>query len=186
MKKVSSIQRYQTEKAIIDALLKISEIIKKTTKANPHSKTTTGDGDKKQQRNEIYDAPLPSSSRTLRSYAMSSSQRPLNCNRAPIILWNSRPHDKVYHSFRQDRGLGDLDKRYYSISKRRRISDDYRDREATYKYHHYDISSSDNQHRTKSSRHHAKRKLSGSNNSRQIKCQCHTSYDNNEYSASDC
>ena len=83
-------EKYQTEKAIIDALLKISEIIKKTT----HSKKTAGDGDTKQQRNEIYDAPISPSIRTRlpyvsdfnQQYAMSSLQRPLNCNRAPIVL----------------------------------------------------------------------------------------------------
>jgi hypothetical protein len=108
MKKVSSIQRYQTEKAIIDALLKISEIIKKTKNTNQHSKKTTGDGDKKQQRNEYDDAeihhvPIPPPMRTLESYvssfnkqyAMSSS----NCNRAPILLLNSRPYGNLLHSY---------------------------------------------------------------------------------------
>jgi len=108
MKKVSSIQRYQTEKAIIDALLKISEIIKKTRNTNQHSKKRTGDGDKKQQRNEynyaeIYDVPIPPPMRTLESYVSSFNKQygmsSSNCNRAPILLLNSRPYGNLLHSY---------------------------------------------------------------------------------------
>ncbi|CAF0987637.1 unnamed protein product [Rotaria sp. Silwood1] len=188
MKKHSSFQRYQTEKAIIDALLKISEIIKKTTNIKQFSKKTTGDGDKRPQRYEydyeqIYDGPIPPSMRTLESYvsgfnqqyAMSSSQRPSNFNRAPILLWNPRSQDK----------------QYYSVSKKR-ISNDYRDRELAHKRYCYNRSSpsisslSDNHYRRKSLRHHSKRKLSRSNKRQRINCGCHSSHDDYEYSASDC
>ncbi|CAF1100717.1 unnamed protein product [Rotaria sordida] len=189
MKKFSSIQRYQTEKAIIDALLKISEIIKKTTNINQFSKKTTGDGDKKQQRYkydyaEIHDGPIPPPMRTFESYisgfnqryAIPSLQRSSNFNRAPILLWNSRSHDK----------------QYYSVSKKR-ISNDYCDRELAHKQRRYNnlspsISSlSDNYYRKKSLRHHhSKQKLSRANKRQRINCACHASYDDNVYSASDC
>ncbi|CAF4185969.1 unnamed protein product [Rotaria sp. Silwood2] len=188
MKKLSSIERYQTEKAIIDALLKISDIIKKTTNINQFSKKTTGDGDKRQKRYEydyeqIYDEPIPSPMRTLESYvsgfnqqnAMSSSHRPSNFNRAPMLLWNSQSHDK----------------QCYSIS-RKRISHDHQDRELAHKCHHCDKFSpstsllSDNRYRRKSLRHHSQRKLSRSNKKRRVNCGCHASHDDNGYSASDC
>jgi hypothetical protein len=72
MKNVGSIERYQTEKGIIDALLKISEIIKKTTHTDQQFKKTTGDGDKKHQNEYAYDeicnVPIPPPMRTLESY----------------------------------------------------------------------------------------------------------------------
>jgi len=166
MKNVSSIERYQTEKAIIDALLKISEIIQKTTNTNQqYSKKISGDGDKKQQRNEYdYHVPIPPPMRTLESYIsgfnkkyaiMSSS----NCNRAPILLWNSRP---------------------YTAGKNRRISNDYQ--ESTHKRHRYDNSSSISSlsnNRKKSSGYYTKE----SNKRPRVKCHYQTSYDNN---ASNC
>jgi hypothetical protein len=159
MKKISSVQRYQTEKAIIDALLKISEIIKKTTNINSYSKKTTGDGDKQQRH-----IPIPPPMRTLESYVSgfnqqsaisSSSQRPLNSNRAPIVVWNSRSHSKLYSLRRKHRNQ---------------------------ERHRYDVSTSSisNDHYRK------KHKSSGSDKRRRIRCECQSRYDDNEYSASDC
>ncbi len=153
---MSSIQRYQTEKAIIDALLKISEIIKKT---NSYSKKATGDGDKKQQHKyETYHTPIPPPMRTLESYVSgfnqkyamsSSSQRPTNCNQAPTVVWNSREYNKR--------------KKYGHDTSTSSISD--------------------NHYRKKSSR---KYRSSGSEKRRRMKCACQSTYDDNEYSASDC
>ena len=121
MKKVSSVQRYESEKAIIDALLKISEIIKKTT-------TTTSHSDKKQSRHEYNYTPIPPPMRTLESYVSgfnqhysSSSQRPVNCNRAPMVLWNDNNHyrkksSRKYQSFdshKRRRMKCDCQSRYY-------------------------------------------------------------------------
>lgn len=80
MKKVHSMQRYQTERAIIDALLKISEIMKKATSMK------SGDGDKTAQRNE-YDVPIPPSMRTFKSE--------FNKRSSSILRWNSRR--STYH-----------------------------------------------------------------------------------------
>jgi hypothetical protein len=112
MKKIGSTQHRRTEKAIIDALLKISEIVQKTeasrqhqksTNTNKRSKKTVGDGDY----NELHDdeqqqVPIvPPLMRTLDSYVSAFNQqsfhRPSNSNQTsthkskPYILnspWN--------------------------------------------------------------------------------------------------
>jgi hypothetical protein len=102
MKRIYSTHRYQTEKAIIDALLKISEIVKKTqlsrqshvlTYRNQHGKKPVSDGDTRHYENDyhaICNGPVPPPMRTLDSYVSGFNQqypqRPSNCNRAPIIL----------------------------------------------------------------------------------------------------
>ncbi len=94
MKKNGLTQSHPTEKAIIDALLKISEIVKKTEANRQHqklinTKKTVGDGDY----NELYNdnqqqVPLPPAMRTLDSYIscfnQQSLQKPSNCNQASI------------------------------------------------------------------------------------------------------
>jgi hypothetical protein len=100
MNKVGLIPSYQTEKAIIDALLKISEIVRKTethrqhqksNHTNKRSKKTVGDGDY----NDLYadhgqhqQVPMPPPMRTLDSYVSGLNQRslqkPSNCNQASI------------------------------------------------------------------------------------------------------
>jgi hypothetical protein len=102
MKKVSLTQRRGTEKAIIDALLKISEIVQKTEasrerqkliNSTKHSKKTDGDGDYDDNAQEKV--PVPPPMRTLESYVsgfnQQSLQRPSNCNRASI----NRPRKNV-------------------------------------------------------------------------------------------
>lgn len=88
MKKVDTTQCYQTEKAIIDALLKISEIVQKTEiNRNKPSKKTIGDGDFKEFNNN-QQVPIPPPMRTLDSYVTSfnqqSLQNPSNCNQASV------------------------------------------------------------------------------------------------------
>ncbi|CAF1428542.1 unnamed protein product [Rotaria magnacalcarata] len=186
MKKLRSMQRYSTEKAIIDALLKISEIIKRTTQTSQHPKKATDDGNKKQSKydydcQETYNRLIPSAVRTLdyhvldsnQQYTTCSSQRSSNFNRAPISQWDSRPYDK----------------RYYSVSKQR-INNDYRDRTLTRP--HYDETPSprssllDNQYRRRSSRFHSKHKVSRYDKRRCIHCKCYRSNGYNESDASDC
>ncbi|UJR14099.1 hypothetical protein I4U23_001095 [Adineta vaga] len=208
MRKINSTDRYQTEKAIIDALLKISEIIKKTTRMNRQSKRTSGgDGDQKQHRhshryNQTNDVPIPPSMRTLESnisgfnhrYTMHSSQRPTNCNRAPIILWNPRLHGKSYCYLCKKDELRYLEKRFDSFSKRRKIRIDHRNQNPAYKCHRYYAScssesllSDDHYGKRSSRRYQTKRKSSSSKKSRGVDCFCQTSYDHNYlYSTSNC
>ena len=77
MKKVGLVQRRRTEKDIIDALLKISEIIQKTEtsrnrqkllNAHQHSKKTIGDGDYNEFDDEQQKVPIPPSIRRIDSY----------------------------------------------------------------------------------------------------------------------
>jgi len=143
MKKSGLIQNHQTEKAIIDALLKISEIVQKTEASrqgqksintNKCSKKTVGDGDY----NELYNdnqqqqqqVPLPPPMRTFDSYVsgfnQKSLQKPSNCNQAS--------------------------------EKQCPDHNDYKGQEHSYKRHYYDISSvcsslNDRHHRKKSSSH---------------------------------
>lgn len=82
MTKVSSTQDYHHEKAIIDALLKISEIVQKTetnrqyAKTKKPSKRTVGDGDFSELvcENEHQQVPLPPPMRTLESYVSGFNQ----------------------------------------------------------------------------------------------------------------
>lgn len=82
----------RTERAIIDALLKISEIVQKTEAIRERQKSTNaskrptklvGDGDTDQQR-----VPVPPPMRTLHSHLSTMNHRPVqqpsNCNRAAI------------------------------------------------------------------------------------------------------
>jgi hypothetical protein len=120
MKKDGSTQRRRTEKAIIDALLKISEIVQKTeasrqrqksTDTNKLSKKTVGDGDY----NELYDdeqqqqqVPVPPVMRTLDSYVSGfnepSSQRPSNCNQTSTHRSKQLILDSLLNS--QETGIG--------------------------------------------------------------------------------
>ncbi|UJR33069.1 hypothetical protein I4U23_020528 [Adineta vaga] len=88
MKKVGSTRRHHTEKTIIDALLKISEIVQKTETSrqtknvNKNSKKAIGDGDYKGLYNnekEDQQVPVPPPMRTLDSY-VSEFNQPSNCN----------------------------------------------------------------------------------------------------------
>ena len=82
MSKVSSLQDYHHEKAIIDALLKISEIVQKTetnrqyAKTKKRSKRTVGDGDFNELvcENEHQQVPVPPPMRTLESYVSGFNQ----------------------------------------------------------------------------------------------------------------
>jgi hypothetical protein len=106
MKKVDSTQCYQTEKAIIDALLKISEIVQKTEVNRQHqkykrSKKTIGDGDY----NDLYvdhEVPMPPPMRTLDSFVSDlnqrSLQRPSNCNQASIHRSKQLPSSRSLSS----------------------------------------------------------------------------------------
>ncbi|CAF3790514.1 unnamed protein product [Adineta steineri] len=179
MKKIRSVQRYQTEKAIIDALLKISEIIKKTTRTNQHSKNTIVDGDTKQLRkeydyDEIYNVRTPHSHRSYvnQNYNLPSVQRSSNCIQTPIILWKTRSHNK----------------RYDSTVQRQRIHDNNYDREFTYKHRYCDPSSSSSEmhHQKRSSRYHPKQKSSESTKSRRFRCKCQSLHNDNNYNISDC
>jgi hypothetical protein len=123
MKKFGLIQNHQTEKAIIDALLKISEIVQKTEASrqgqksintNKCLKKTVGDGDY----NELYNdnqqqVPLPPPMRTFDSYVSGFNQKSLqkssNCNQAS--------------------------------EKQCPDNNDYKHQEHSYKRHYYDISS---------------------------------------------
>jgi hypothetical protein len=96
MKKVGgSTQHHPTEKAIINALLKISEIVQKTeasrrsSNVSKHSKKTIGDGDYNQSHdNDQQQVPIPPPMRTLDSYVsgfnQQSLQKPSNCNQASV------------------------------------------------------------------------------------------------------
>ena len=87
MKKIDSIEKYQKEKAIVDAVLKISEIIKKITTNKQHSQQSIGDGDRREHSGSSQ-VPIPPSMRTLESYVSSFSKQQVlsssNCNRAPV------------------------------------------------------------------------------------------------------
>jgi hypothetical protein len=110
MKKVGLTHRRETERAIIDALLKISEIVQKTETSRQHqtsthtnkcSKKTVGDGDY----NDFYDdneqqrVPIPPPMRTLDSYLSGFNQQslqiPSNCNQAPSPKWNPSENSKM-------------------------------------------------------------------------------------------
>jgi hypothetical protein len=137
MKKVGLTQRHQTEKAIIDALLKISEIIQKTEtnrksiNANKCSKKTVGDGDY----NEFYDdneqqqVPTPPPMRTLDSYVSGfnqySLQKPSNCNQASTHKPKQCDQSSDSHSYKRH---------YCDISSASSSSNDH--------YHHHQKKSS--------------------------------------------
>ena len=118
MKKIDLVQRRRNEKAIIDALLKISEIVHKTEinrqhskspSTNKHSKKTVGDGDCNDLSNdELQKVPVPPTMHALDSYvsglSQQSLQNPSNCNETSIhkskqsisnSLWNSEDKSKT-------------------------------------------------------------------------------------------
>lgn len=81
MTQVSSMQDYRSEKAIIDALLKISEIVQKTEtnrqyqQTHKRSKKTVGDGDYNESMDEQQQqVPIPPPMRTLESYVSGFNQ----------------------------------------------------------------------------------------------------------------
>ena len=87
MGKANVTRHHRTEKAIIDALLKISEIVQKTeanrqlTHANKSVKNIVGDGDYHEPSNDEQRVPMPPAMRTLESY-VSEFHQPCNCNQA--------------------------------------------------------------------------------------------------------
>lgn len=103
MKKLESLREYQSEKAIVDAVLKISDIIKKITRTHQPCKQSIGDGDLTHY-NRNSQVPIPPPMRTLESYASSFSKQyaisSSNCNRAPIFLWKSHPYGNPSYSDR--------------------------------------------------------------------------------------
>ena len=99
MKKLSLAQRHRSEKTIIDALLKISQVVQKieasrkrpnSAYASKHSRSSAGDGDYTPMlnNNQQEHVPVPPSMRTLDSYISGfnhqSIQQPSNCNHASI------------------------------------------------------------------------------------------------------
>ncbi|CAF0745881.1 unnamed protein product [Rotaria sp. Silwood1] len=183
MKKDGFIQRRRTEKAIIDALLKISEIVQKTEtgRQRQKSKKIIGDGDYNDLHNddagddEQQQVPVPPSMRTLDSYVSGFNQqsidKPSNSNQTSIhkpkqhILnpsWNSQEPDK-----RCDRSLGhdDVDN-----------NNEFKNQEHSNKRYYYDssstsLSSNDNHYRKKSSQHHSNHISVQSNQNLQAICQ---------------
>ena len=103
MKKLESLRKYQSEKTIVDAVLKISNIIKKITRTNQPSKQSISDGDLTHY-NQDSQVPIPPPMRTIESYASSFSKQyaisSSNCNRAPIFLWKSHPYGSLSYSNR--------------------------------------------------------------------------------------
>lgn len=91
--KMNSTQRHRTERAMIDALLKISEIVKKTERSRNQSKQRTkrsiGDGDKIDFLTPCGQVPMPPPMRTLDSFVSTfnhqQTQQPSNFNRAPVV-----------------------------------------------------------------------------------------------------
>ncbi|CAF0739151.1 unnamed protein product [Rotaria sordida] len=179
MKKIGLIQRRRTEKAIIDALLKISEIVQKTetNRQRQKSKKTIGDGDYNEFHNDDDDkqqqqVPQPPSMRTIDSnvsgFNQQSIEKSSNSNQTSIHKpkqytlnpsWNS---DKQY-----DRSLGQehidnneyknqehSNKRYYSYSSSTTS-----------------LSSNDNHYRKKFSKHYSSHKSIQSNKNLKPICQ---------------
>lgn len=110
MTKVSSIEDYHHEKAIIDALLKISEIVQKTetnrqvSKTKKQSKRTIGDGDYNEMISETeqQQVPLPPAIRTLESYVSgfnqnSSQKDPINRHSSINRYQSSSEHSRKRH-----------------------------------------------------------------------------------------
>lgn len=102
MKKLHSVHRYQKEKAIIDALLKISDIIKQTTNINQYSRKTIDDIDKSYHTgeydyNDVYDECISPRTRTSKAYVpdlhhscrASTLKQLSNFNKAPMISCKS-------------------------------------------------------------------------------------------------
>ncbi|CAF3533956.1 unnamed protein product [Adineta steineri] len=155
MKKNNLVQHHQTEKAIIDALLKISEIVQKTESSrqrqkstNKRSKNLVGEGDY----NELYDneqqqqVPVPPPMRTFDSYISGFNQQSLrtssNCNQISTHALNLLENKKRNV---QSSPIECTDK------------SDFENQECSYKRHYDDISYSSNEdedHPTKSTRYH--------------------------------
>ncbi|CAF2092046.1 unnamed protein product [Rotaria magnacalcarata] len=177
MKKVGLVQRRRTEKAIIDALLKISEIVQKTEtnrnrqkllNTHQHSKKTIGDGDYNEFDDEQQKVPVPPSIRKIDSYVSGfnheSSEKPLNSNHLSTYKskqsssWHSQETDQRHNrSFEQ-------------------VHVDYKSSEHTKKRYHDNssstsLSSDDNLYRKKSSKQHSSHKSIQSNKNLQPVCQ---------------
>ncbi|CAF2407951.1 unnamed protein product [Rotaria sp. Silwood2] len=176
MKKIGLTQRRRTEKAIIDALLKISEIVQKTetSRQRQKSKKTIGDGDcsevhndgDEEQQQQQQQVPVPPSMRTIDSYVSGFNQQSIEkssySNQTSIhkpkqhILspsWNSQETDQRY-----DRSLG----QEYADN------NEYKNQEHSNKRCYYDssstsLSSNDNHYRKKSFKHHSSHKSVQSN-----------------------
>jgi hypothetical protein len=125
MNKVDSTQNYQTEKAIIDALLKISEIVQKTEVNRHHqkykrSKRTVGDGDC----NDFYadheqhqEVPMPPPMRTLDSYVSGLNQRslqkPSNCNQVSTHRLKQLPSSRSLSSSENSKSTSETIERVF-------------------------------------------------------------------------
>lgn len=87
MKNIDSLRKYQTEKTIVDAVLKISNIIKKITRTDQYSKQSISN----EHRIRDCQVPIPPPMRTLESYVSSFNKQYVisssNCNRASIFLF---------------------------------------------------------------------------------------------------
>jgi hypothetical protein len=102
MRKSGSTQHRHTEKAIIDALLKISEIVQKTevsrqsTSSQQRSKKTVGDGDCQDLHHvdgHNQQVPVPPPMRTLDSYVSEFNQQASNCNQVSTVCEQNVPQN---------------------------------------------------------------------------------------------
>lgn len=112
MKTKGSIQCHQTEKAIIDALLKISEIIQKTemNREDQKSKLTLSDGDCNNNNHHHLQqqVPIPPPIRTLDSYMTSfNHQTPSNCNQTSIHKQKQYSSKRSYYDIESISSLSD-------------------------------------------------------------------------------
>ena len=134
MNRVDSMEDYQSEKAIIDALLKISEIVQKTEanrrhQKHKHSKKTVGDGDcnafyvDHEQHQEV---PMPPPMRTLDSYVSGLNQQSSNCNQTSTHRPKELPSSRSLSSSSRKR-------RCYDSSYTSSLLNDHRKRSARYR-----------------------------------------------------
>lgn len=175
MKKVGVTQRRRTEKAIIDALLKISEIVQKTEISRQHQKSNNkpskkiiGDGDCNEvlhdEHQQAQQVPVPPSTRTLDSFVSVFNQPSLekssNCSETSITkskqqllnpLWNVQNKGKFSMRSQNIRYVRILGQEIPDIN-------DCKSTEHSYKRCYSDCSSvslslNDDHHRKKSSKH---------------------------------
>ncbi|CAM4904106.1 unnamed protein product [Rotaria socialis] len=177
MKKVGLVQRRRTEKAIIDALLKISEIVQKTEtnrnrqkllNAHQHFKKAIGDGDYNEFDDEQQKVPVPPSIRKIDSYVSGfnheSSEKPLNSNH--LSTYKSK-HSSSWHSQETDKPHNrSLEQVYVHYKSSEHAKKRYHDNSSS-----TSLSSDDNLYRKKSSKQHSSHKSVQSNKSLQPVCQ---------------
>ncbi|CAF3640799.1 unnamed protein product [Adineta steineri] len=156
MKKNSLVQHHQTERGIIDALLKISEIVQKTESSRQHQKSTNkrsknlvGEGDY----NELYDdneqqqqVPVPPPMRTFDSYVSGFNQQSLRTS--------SNSNQISTHALNL---LENKKRNVQSSPTECTDKSDFKNQECSYKRHYDDVSYSSNEDEdqpTKSTRYH--------------------------------